>query len=124
MQWAGLDALVMVVDRHCQNLLCVNLAYHELIEKGGDLAGSRQFVENELGAVAELVGDDVVAQVDAFIADVHAGPRDELLDLFLTFRAETALNEVVTFTELSHGHPPTPLPPRLSYGPPARKRGT
>ncbi len=124
MERASLNALVVVVDRHGQDLLGVDLADHELIEKGRDLTRRRQFIENELRAVTELVGDDVITEVDTFVADVHAGSRDEFLDLLLTLRAETALNEVVTFTEFSHGHPPTPLPPGPSYGPPARKRGT
>src|SRR5665213_3337506 len=65
----------------------------------------------ELGSIAELVGDDVVAEIDALVADVHARSRDELLDLLLTLRAETALYKVAAFTEFCHGLPPTDLPP-------------
>ena len=101
-QRSGLDALVVVVDRDGEDLLRLDLTDDELIEEGRDLARRRQVVEDELGAVTELVGDDVVAQVDALVADVHAGSRDELLDLFLTLRAEAALDEVVAFTKLRH----------------------
>jgi hypothetical protein len=99
---AGLDALVVVVDGHGEDLLRVDLSDDELVEEGGDLARRGQVFEDELGSIPELVGDNVVAQVNALVAYVHAGSRDELLNLFLTLCAETALNQVITFAKLCH----------------------
>src|SRR3712207_8628990 len=38
----------------------------------------------------ELLVDDLVAEIDALVADVDAGPRDQLLDLALRLPAERA----------------------------------
>ena len=38
----------------------------------------------------DLLGDDVVAQADALVADVDGRPSDELLDLLLILSAEGA----------------------------------
>jgi hypothetical protein len=40
--------------------------------------------------VLELLVDDLVAEVDALVADVDPGPRDQLLDLALRLAAEAA----------------------------------
>ena len=39
---------------------------------------------------SELLVDDLVAEVDALVADVDAGPGDQLLDLTLALSAEAA----------------------------------
>jgi hypothetical protein len=111
----------MVVDRDGEDLLGIDLANDELIKERGDLARRRHVIEDEFGAITELVGDDVVTQVNALVADVDAGSRNQFLDLLLTLRAETALNQVVTFTELRHRSPPS-LP--TSYEAQLRKKGT
>ena len=38
----------------------------------------------------ELLVDDLVTEIDAFVADVDAGPGDQLLDLPLALSAEAA----------------------------------
>ena len=102
MQGSGLDPLVVVVDRDRKDLLRVDLPNDEFVQEGRNFARGREVFENEFGSITKLVRDDVVAQVNALIADVHAGSRDELLNLFLTLSAETALNQVVTFAKLCH----------------------
>ncbi len=64
-----------------------------------------------LGGLGQLLGDDVVAQVDALVADVDAGTGDQLLDLLLRLSAEAALDQIAAFSELRHVGSLVPLPP-------------
>src|SRR5213076_1602722 len=72
----------------------------------------RQFLEFQFGGLGELFLDDLVAEVDALVADVHAGSGDQLLDLLLRLPAERALQQVGV-TEFRHA----PLLPRLQPRP-------
>jgi hypothetical protein len=53
-------------------------------------------------ALCALFFDDVIAQVDALIADVNPGPGDHLLDLLLGFAAERAFGLVTPVCEPCH----------------------
>jgi hypothetical protein len=97
-----LDPLVVVVDRDRQDLLGVVLADHVVVEEVVDLLGLGQLVELELGGLRQLLFDDLVAEVDALVADVHPGPGDQLLDLLLRLAAERALQQVAAVSELGH----------------------
>ena len=99
---AGLDALVVVVDGDGQRLLRVVLADHVAVEELVDLLRLGQRVERDVGGLGELLLDDLVAQVDALVADVDAGASDELLDLLLALAAEGALEQVATVTDACH----------------------
>src|SRR5581483_2371704 len=57
----------------------------------------------------ELLVDDLVAEIDALVADVDAGTGDELLDLPLRLAAEAAEELFVSFA--CPGHAPTPFTP-------------
>ena len=67
------------------------LADHIAVEEVADLVRRRQRELLMLGPLGGVFGDDVVAQVDALIADVDRWPSDELLHLPLVFAAEGAL---------------------------------
>src|SRR4029079_14242607 len=86
------------------------LADHVVVEEGVDLDGRGELVELELGGLGELFLDDLVAQVDALIADVDARARDELLDLLLRLSAERTLQKI-GITELRHVSLLLPLAP-------------
>src|SRR4051794_9309323 len=103
---AGLHALVVVVDRDREDLLRLLLPDDVVVQVLVDLARLGQVVEADLGALRELLFDDLVAEVDALVADVDAWTRDELLDLLLALSAERALQQVATVSEL--GHVPSP----------------
>src|SRR5206468_864110 len=59
-----------------------------------DLVGLGQFFEAEVAGLGQLLLDDLVAEVDALVADVHARPGNELLDLLLALATERALEQV------------------------------
>jgi hypothetical protein len=65
----------------------------------------------ELG---ELLADDVVAQVDALVADVDARTGDELGHLLLALAAERAVDEVLGARVVGRGHAASP--PRVLGG--------
>ena len=56
----------------------------------------------QLGGLGELLLDDLVAQVDALVADVDARAGDELLDLLLALPAERALQQVAAVSDACH----------------------
>src|SRR5450759_4069002 len=83
-------------ERHVQDsredLLRPLLADHVLVERVLDVARRRELLGRRLLArlLEELLLDDLLAQVDALVADVDALPGDELADLLLALAAERA----------------------------------
>jgi len=110
----------VVVDRHRERPLGGVLADHELLEEVKDLARLGQLVHAQLGGLGQLLLDDLVAQVDALVADVDTGTGDELLDLLLALATEGALQEVAALSDACHeailpvGSCSTPLAMRTS----------
>ena len=98
-----LHPLVMVVDGHRQRALGRLLSHHVLLEDRVDLLGLREVLEVEAGGAGQLLIDDLVAEVDALVADVDARPGDELLDLSLRLAAETAEELFVGVSGSSQG---------------------
>jgi len=81
-----LDPLVVVVDRDGQDPLRILLADDVVVQELVDLFGLGQLVEAQLGGLVELLLDDLVAEIDALVADVDPGAGDELLDASVTCR--------------------------------------
>src|SRR6478609_3984929 len=113
----GLDALVVVVDGDGEGLLRDVLPDDVVLEEVEDLARLRQVVEAQLAALGELFLDDLVAQVDALVADVDTGTGDELLDLLLALSAERALEEVSAFSDACHRFAPGSSAPNAGVHP-------
>ena len=108
---AGADALVVVVDGDRQGALGGLLADHVLLEEVEDLLGLRQFelAGGLLAGLGQALLDDLVAQLDALIADVDAGAGDQLLHLLLALAAEGALEQIGALAYTSHAPPPPGL---------------
>ena len=85
-----LHALVVVVDRHRQRALGLLLADDVLVEDVVDLPRLGEVLDVERRRSGQLLVDDLVAEIDALVADVDAGPGDELLDLALRLAAEAS----------------------------------
>ncbi len=97
-----LNALVVVVDGDRERALGVLLADHVLLEDVVDLDRLRQVLELERGRRGQLLVDDLVAEIDALVADVDAGARDQLLDLALRLSAEAAEELLVRVGRACH----------------------
>ena len=60
---------------------------------------------SKLGGAVELLVDDLVAEIDALVADVDAGAGDQLLDLPLGLAAEAAEKLLVGVSRSCHAIP-------------------
>jgi hypothetical protein len=84
-----IDPLVVIVDGDGEDLLRALLPDHVLVEDLLDLRGLRDRGRGGDGLLlVTLLGDDVVAEVDALVADVDRRPRDQLANLVLALTAE------------------------------------
>ena len=101
-------ALVVVVDGDRQRALRGVLPDDVLLEEPEDLArlGKVEVGDDARRGFRHALFDDLVAQLDALVADVDAGTRDELLDLLLALSAEGALEQVGALTDACHAAPP------------------
>ena len=77
----GADALVVVVHGHGEDLLRLLLADDVLVEVGLDIEGLGQGARLPGHGLVLLLGEDVVAELDALVADVHRRPGDDAVDL-------------------------------------------
>src|SRR5699024_5204915 len=117
-----LDPLVVVVDRDGERPLGRVLTDDVLLQEVEDLLRLGQLAQPEVAGLGQLLLDDLVAQVDALVADVHAGARDQLLDLLLALPAEGALQQVAALTHSRHA-PDATLPDRRTTAYCAHGRG-
>jgi hypothetical protein len=97
-----LHALVVVVDGDGERPLGLFLRDDVVVQDGVDVPRSREVVEVELRRSGELLVDDLVAEIDALVADVHAGAGDQLFDLPLALPAEAAEELLVAFACPGH----------------------
>ena len=104
----GAHALVVVVDGDGERALGGLLSHHVLLEEVEDLPrrGQRGLLLGGGLRGLDLLGDDLVAQLDALLADVHPGPGDQALDLLLRLAAEGALEDVTGLARTCHSCPP------------------
>src|SRR3989442_15681537 len=110
-----------VLDQYVigQDLLRPLLADHVLVEDVLDLGGFGERADLAALLFFPLLGDDVVAELDALVADVHRRAGDQFTDVILALPAERALQGSVAFARSSH-RPSTsaPAPPMPRPRPP------
>ena len=98
-----LDALVVVVDRDGELLLGLFLADDVFVEELLDFLGDRQRRAGSApGLEAVVVGDDVVADLDALIADEHGRARNQLADVVLVLVAERTAQDLAVAGFFDH----------------------
>ena len=85
------DTLVVIVHGDGQDLLGPLLAHDVLIQGPLDLRGLRQLRCARFLRLFPFLGDDLVAEVHAFVADENRRAGDQFLYLFLALAAERAL---------------------------------
>src|SRR6185295_495707 len=78
------------IDGNRERALRGLLADHVLLQDRVDLLRLREVLEVEGRGPGQLLVDDLVAEIDALVADVDARPSDQLLDLPLRLPAEAA----------------------------------
>src|SRR5439155_26063819 len=83
-----LDTFVMLIDRDRELLLRFFLADDIFVKKGFNLAGLWQRRTRGHRLSLLVVGDDLVADVDALIADVDGRAGNEFLNFILRLAAE------------------------------------
>jgi hypothetical protein len=98
----------VVVDRDRERALRLLLGDHVVVQDGVDVERLREVVEVELGGARQLLVDDLVAEIDALVADVDARTGNQLLDLSLRLAAEAAKELFVALAHSSHVSPFTP----------------
>src|SRR5690606_40998439 len=82
--------------------LSMGLPHHARVEGAPDIIRLGQLVPAQLGRLGQLLLNDLVTELDAFVADVDAGTRDELLDLLLGFPAARTLQQVAAVADPCH----------------------
>ncbi len=99
---AGLDPLVVVVDGDGEGPLGGFLANDVFLQEVEDFAGLGQFEASQIGDFRELFLNDLVAEFNAFVADVDTGPGNELPYLLLALSAERTLQQIRALANPSH----------------------
>jgi len=84
------EALVVIVDGDGEDLLRVVLTDDVVVEEGLDLGGGGLRKLDLPLLTVMLLGDDVVGEFDALVADVDSRAGDELPHLALGLAAERA----------------------------------
>ena len=89
---ARAHALVVVVHGHRQGALGTVLTDHPRVQEFVDFARLRQRCRRRGRLLrTQFLFDDLVAQLNALVADIRAGATDELTHLLLALPAERAL---------------------------------
>src|SRR5262249_35872728 len=96
-------AFVMVVNRDRQHLLRIILPDDVVVEDLADFLWRRNAVTRLVQRLGFLP-DDILAQLNAFIADEHRRPGDQLTHLVLALAAERAIEGALCFLagDLAH----------------------
>ena len=99
---ALIQTLVMVVDSNGEDPLGTLLTNDILVEDGADFLRRWQLVRIAFGlSFLDLLADDVIAQVDAFVADEDGGSSDQFTYFVLTLAAEGAVKQLAVIVAIA-----------------------
>jgi hypothetical protein len=99
-----IEPLVMIVDGDGEDALRVILTDHIIVKDCADLHRRRHAIARLDEAGFVLLADNVHAEFDAFIADEHGRPGNELADLMLALPAERAVKCVFRIASAHFAH--------------------
>ena len=100
---ARAHALVVVIHGHRQGALGTVLADHPGVQEFVDFTRLWQRRRRRGGLLrTEFLLDDLVAQLNALVADIRAGATDELTHLLLALPTERALEQFRAISQTSH----------------------
>ena len=85
---AGVDTLIVIVHGHRQGFFGRLLADYVLVQDFLNLLRSGYVAEFDINFIVHLFFNDLVAQLDALVANVNARSGDQLLDLVLPLTAK------------------------------------
>ncbi len=106
----GRDALVVVVDSYRKNFLRPFLSHDVLIQVVFDFHRLFEFRRNLFFGFFPILGNDVVAEVDAFVADVDGGSGNQFADFVTTLSTERAAEMSIHLIRLRHESSPVTCP--------------
>ena len=92
----------MVVYSHRQAFFRLILTDNVIVEDGPDFTGPRHVTVVDLHIFAKFFFDDLIAQLNAFVANVYSRTCDELFYLFLSFSAKRAFELALFIAKLKH----------------------
>jgi hypothetical protein len=99
----------MVMNGDGEDLLRPILSDDILVENFFDFGRFWEFGRNGLFSFLPFLGDNVIAEVDTFIADVDRRAGDQLSHLFAAFTAKRTFQPVVYFFLFCHYIPSSDL---------------
>ena len=88
----------MVVDRHREGLFGALLTDDIIIDDGVNFRRLGETADAPVGIriAVGFLADDVIAKVNAFVADEHRRAGDQFADFVLTLAAERAIQQLFT----------------------------
>ena len=85
----------MIVDRHRQNALGVNLANHIIVENVTDVAWGRNAFAGLEACRFALLTDNIHTELDTFITDENRRARYQLFHFMLALAAEGTVQRIL-----------------------------
>ena len=103
------------MNSHRENFLRPLLSHDVLIQVVFNFHRLFEFRRNLFFRFFPILGNDVVTEVDAFVADVDGGPSNQFADFIAAFSTERAAEMSIHLIRFRHVSSPVTCPwPRLS----------
>ena len=90
---AIIEALIVIVNSDCEDFLGLHLADDILVKNRIDFLRLGQLVATRVTTVLELLANDVITELDAFITDEDGWTSNQLAYFVLAFAAKRTIEE-------------------------------